>query len=214
MTVHLICSRCGSDNVRADAYAVWDSEQGDWVLHSVYDARICENCEGSATLLEIDEETKLEIGFYGMIKDDGGARLVEDHEVPDFFDVAVRTTALEIGDILTLFEFEDQNRKDANASLAGLTVLFPKAPIDWHLGKDVDLIPSGGSNYSHVSREQWEAHKANAPDVAGRDWVFCRYYEGAVNTGYVEDKYALCLTTGAKRSITVAEHYEIFGATD
>jgi len=33
-----------------------------------------------------------------------GARLVEDHEVPDFFDVMVRTTALESGYILTLFE--------------------------------------------------------------------------------------------------------------
>lgn len=214
MTMHLICSRCGSDNVRADAYAAWDSEQGDWVLHSVYDARICENCEGSSTLLEIDEETDLEIGFYGMINDSEGARLVEDHETPDFFDVVARTTALTSGDILTLFEFEDQSRKDANASMAGLTVLFPKAPIDWHLGKEAELIPSGGSNYSRVSRERWETHKSNAPDVAGRDWVFCRYYEGAVNTGYVEDRYALRLITGAKRSITVAEHYEIFGATD
>ena len=206
MTMHLICSRCGSDNVRADAYAAWDSERGGWVLHSVYDARICENCEGATTLLEIDEETELEIGFYGMINDSGGARLIQDHEVPDFFDVVVRTTALESGDILTLFEFEDQSRKDANASMAGLTVLFLKAPIDWHLGKDAELIPNGGSNYCRVSREQWEAHKANAPDVAGRDWVFCRFYEGAVNTGYIEDKYALCLITGAMRPITIAEH--------
>lgn len=123
------------------------SEQGDWVLHSVYDARTCENCEESTNLLEIDEETELEIGFYGMIKDSDGARLVEDHEVPDFFDVVVRTTALTSGDILTLFEFEDRSRKDANASLAGLTVLFPKAPIDWHLGKEDGLIPSGGTIY-------------------------------------------------------------------
>lgn len=95
MTVHLICSRCGSDNVRADAYAAWDSEQSDWVLHSVYDARICENCEGPTTLSEIDEETELEIGFYGMIKDSDGARLVEDHEVPDFFDVVVKRQCLD-----------------------------------------------------------------------------------------------------------------------
>ena len=214
MTIHLICCRCGSDNVRADAYAAWDSEEGDWVLHSVYDARICESCAGPTTLLEIDEETELEIGFYGMIKDGDGARLVEDHETPAFFDIVVRTTALTSGDILTLFEFDDQTRKDANASLAGLTVLFPKAPIDWHLGREFELIPSGGSNYCRVTRTQWEAHKANAPDVLGRDWVFCRFYEGAVNTGYVEDRYALCLITGAKRPITIAEHYTVFGATD
>ncbi len=214
MTLHLICSHCGSDNVRADAYASWSSEEGDWVLHSVYDARFCENCEREVSLLEIDEETEMEIGFYGMIKDGDGARRVEGHETPDFFDVMVRTTALESGDILTLFEFDDLSRKDANASLAGMSAIFPKAPIDWHLGKKPDLAPKIGWKYRNVTRAQWETHKANAPDVAGRDWAYFRFYEGAVNTGYVEDKYALCRITGAKRPITVDEHYEIFGATD
>ena len=83
MTLHLICSHCGSDNVRADAYASWSSEEGDWVLHSVYDARFCENCEREVSLLEIDEETEMEIGFYGMIKDGDGARRVEGHETPE-----------------------------------------------------------------------------------------------------------------------------------
>ena len=214
MTTHLICNRCGSDNVRADAYAAWDSAQGDWVLHSIYDARSCEDCEGPTTLLEVCEETELEIGIYGMVKDGEDLRLVEDHEQPEFFDVMVRTTALISGKILSLFEFEDLSRKDANASIAGMTVLFPKAPLDWHLGAAAQFIPSGGSKYCHVTRAQWEFHTANAPDVAGRDWVFCRFYDGAANSGQIEDKYALCLITGVKRQISISEHYEIFGATD
>ena len=214
MTTHLICSHCGSDNVRADAYASWSSEEGDWVLHSVYDARYCESCEQEVSLLEIDEETEMEIGFYGMIKDGDGARLVEDHEVPDFFDVMVRTTALESGEILTLFEFDDLTHKDANERMAFLTAIFPKAPIDWHLGNEPDLSPNLGWKYRNVTRAQWESHKANAPEVEGRDWAYFRFYYGAVNTGYVEDKYALCRITGAKRPITIAEHYNIFGATD
>jgi len=72
MPLHLICSHCGSNNVRVDAYASWSSEEGDWVLHSVNDARYCENCERETSLLETDEETEMEIGFFGMIKDEMG----------------------------------------------------------------------------------------------------------------------------------------------
>ena len=96
-------------------------------------------------------------------------RLVEDHEQPEFFDVMVRTNARISGEILSLFEFEGLNRQSANASIASMTALFPKAPLDWHLGADAKFIPSGGSKYCHVTRAQWEYHKANAPDVAGRD---------------------------------------------
>jgi hypothetical protein len=149
-----------------------------------------------------------------MIRDADGARLVEDHETPDFFDVMVRTTALESGDILTLFEFGDLTRKDANERMAFLMAIFPKTPIDWHLGSEPDLSPNLGWKYRNVTRAQWEAHKANAPEVEGRDWVYFRFYDGALNTGYVEDKYALCRITGAKRPITIEEHYQIFSATD
>lgn len=61
-----------------------------------------------------------------MIEDKDGARMVEDHETLGFFDIMVRTAALTSGDIPTLFEFEDQNRKEANTSLTGLTVCCPR----------------------------------------------------------------------------------------
>jgi len=122
--------------------------------------------------------------------------------------------ALESGDILTLFEFDDLTCKDANECMAFLMAIFPKTPIDWHLGNEPDLSPNLGWKYRNVIRAQWEAHKVNAPEVEGRDWTYFRSYDGAVNTGYIEDKYALCRITGAKRPITVEEHYEIFGGID
>jgi hypothetical protein len=48
---HVICATCGSENVRADAYASWDADTGEWVLHSIYDEKFCEVCETSTSLL-------------------------------------------------------------------------------------------------------------------------------------------------------------------
>ena len=45
-----VCTRCGSTAVLADAYAEWDVERQDWVLHSTYDNSTCEDCEGECSL--------------------------------------------------------------------------------------------------------------------------------------------------------------------
>lgn len=136
-TTHVICGTCGGSDVRADAWASWDTEKGDWVLHSTYDHRYCENCDGEVRLIEVDEAAELEIGFYGMVNvnKDGEARLVQDDETPDFFDIMVRTTNIEGGEIFTLFEVDDLNREQADSHMQHLTAKFPQAPIDWHLGK-------------------------------------------------------------------------------
>jgi len=86
--------------------------------------------------------------------------------------------------------------------------------IDWHLGKESEIPAKPGWKYRNVTRAQWEAHKTNAPEVEDRDRAYFQFYEGAVNTGYVEDKYVLCRIAGAKWPITADEHYYIFGATD
>ena len=67
MTTHKICRDCGSENIRVDAYGSWDSEKGDWILHSVYDETCCMECDGSVDLVTVDEETELEIRMFGMI---------------------------------------------------------------------------------------------------------------------------------------------------
>lgn len=49
-----ICAACKSDEIRKDAYAVWDVEKQEWVLHSVYDSTICECC-GTECTVEIEQ---------------------------------------------------------------------------------------------------------------------------------------------------------------
>lgn len=104
-------------------------------MAAVYDDRFCENCGEKPALLEVNEAEGLEIQVSGMIADgDNSFRLVEDHEAPAFFDVMVRTTALESGDILTLHEFDDLTKPEADKVLNDLIFQYPTTPISRFLG--------------------------------------------------------------------------------
>lgn len=140
MTIHIICSQCGSTDVYADATARWNAAKGEWIMGTVHDDRYCDCCGCEAELIEIDEAEGLEIGLYGMVNDGEGARLVEDYETPDFFDVVVRTTALESGDILTLLELANLPMTEASHKLDEMAALFPAAPTDLHMG----ILPAKG----------------------------------------------------------------------
>ena len=136
MTTHIICSACGSPDVYADATARWNAIKSEWVLGTVLDDRYCDQCGREANLIEVDEAEGLEIQVSGMIADgENSFRLVEDHETPAFFDVMVRTTALESGNILTLHEFDDLTRQEADKVLNDLLFIFRTTPISRFLGK-------------------------------------------------------------------------------
>lgn len=140
---HVICATCGSENVRADAYASWDADTGEWILHSIYDEKICEVCETSTSLLEVDEATGLEVQAFGMIYCDDGARLVQGREQPEFYDLIVKTLAVAGGEILTLHEFDDMNRPEVEKCLADMAMLYPSAPVNCFFG---DLVGSDRTN--------------------------------------------------------------------
>ncbi len=136
MTTHIICSACGSSDVYADATARWNANKSEWVLGAVLDDRYCDQCGAEANLIEVDEAEGLEIQVSGMIADgENSFRLVEDHETPAFFDVMVRTTALESGNILTLHEVDDLTRQEADKVLNDLLFIFRTKPISRFLGK-------------------------------------------------------------------------------
>lgn len=42
--VKLVCPKCGSDEVLADAYAEWDVDSQNWVLRTEFDNKICDSC--------------------------------------------------------------------------------------------------------------------------------------------------------------------------
>lgn len=127
---HMVCAECGSTNVRADAYAEWDADSGQWVLHSSYDAKYCANCEIGTSLLEVDEAIQLEIQMFGMVNDEDGSRLAEDDESPAFFDVMVTTTPFESGVILTLEEHENMTAKGAARVLSQMVEAYPTAAMN------------------------------------------------------------------------------------
>lgn len=52
--VKLLCPECGAEDVVLDAYAAWDVETQDWVLHSTYEEKRCNTC--GAEFDEADEE--------------------------------------------------------------------------------------------------------------------------------------------------------------
>lgn len=48
-----VCSHCGSDDVKGDAYAVWDTERQTWEVAGgdVFDkGAVCEKCDGETRL--------------------------------------------------------------------------------------------------------------------------------------------------------------------
>ena len=42
---HPICPHCNSDNIVADAWAIWNGPTSCWNLHSTYDHGFCLDCE-------------------------------------------------------------------------------------------------------------------------------------------------------------------------
>jgi predicted RNA-binding Zn-ribbon protein involved in translation (DUF1610 family) len=43
--IKYVCPACGSENVLRDAYAAWDIQKQEWVLHDTYNNRdVCNNC--------------------------------------------------------------------------------------------------------------------------------------------------------------------------
>jgi hypothetical protein len=51
--IKIVCSKCGSDDVRRDADAAWNVTTQDWELNAVYDQGYCEICGGEASLEEV-----------------------------------------------------------------------------------------------------------------------------------------------------------------
>jgi hypothetical protein len=52
--IKAVCSWCGGENVKLDAWAVFDFEAQAWVLESIFDAGYCDDCDGEANIDEID----------------------------------------------------------------------------------------------------------------------------------------------------------------
>lgn len=50
--VTIYCASCGSENVKADAYAEWNPELQMWEIVSLFDNTDCEDCGGECSTVE------------------------------------------------------------------------------------------------------------------------------------------------------------------
>lgn len=55
-----ICAECGSDDVRADAYAAWSVETQQWEIVTTFDNSDCEECGGECSLKWVDADHQRE----------------------------------------------------------------------------------------------------------------------------------------------------------
>jgi len=51
--VNYVCPECGGDNLLYDAFATWDVDAQELVLHSTYETVRCEDCDKEVTQKEI-----------------------------------------------------------------------------------------------------------------------------------------------------------------
>lgn len=51
-----VCEKCGSSDVRVDAYASWNPHTKQWELAELFDEEVCMSCGGSTNLVEKDLE--------------------------------------------------------------------------------------------------------------------------------------------------------------
>jgi hypothetical protein len=50
----IVCSECGSENVRRDATAAWSFEAQVWQVAGILDCGTCEDCECERRLMDIE----------------------------------------------------------------------------------------------------------------------------------------------------------------
>lgn len=51
--LRMVCSHCGSEEVKRDAWATWSTETQEWELSDTFDNAYCDDCDGETS---IDEE--------------------------------------------------------------------------------------------------------------------------------------------------------------
>ena len=134
LRIHYLCKDCGSSDVFVDASAHWDPEQSDWVLRSTHDATYCTQCAADCELVKLNEANDIEVQGFGMVATPDGTRLVEDHEMPQSFDLIVKTIPVEAGGVtsetFTLLEYDDLTRERVEERLVYVDYLYPFAGVE------------------------------------------------------------------------------------
>lgn len=58
--IKYVCKKCGSDDLRYDAWAEWCIEKQEMILSATFDYCWCERCQGEAKVIEKKINSDLE----------------------------------------------------------------------------------------------------------------------------------------------------------
>ena len=50
------CNICGSEEIVADAWAIWNSDKDEWELYDTYPNYYCNSCEHECSIIEKEVE--------------------------------------------------------------------------------------------------------------------------------------------------------------
>lgn len=56
MNIKYKCKYCGSENVKVDAWVIWDSEKQDYVVDEIFDNEYCVDCDHAGNNISVSEE--------------------------------------------------------------------------------------------------------------------------------------------------------------
>jgi len=127
--VRIVCSCCGSEDIREDAYCSWDVELQDWVLSAAMPGNaVCERCGGECSTEEVpvsydpwafprdinrvivrenSDRKVFEVYHYapGVVR--GDAEVLEDFGVLAYANQAAKDFAAQFDDCVVVLEGED-----------------------------------------------------------------------------------------------------------
>jgi hypothetical protein len=46
------CGTCGGENVKFDAWAIWDAEAQRWEVATTFDYAVCDDCDGETRVVD------------------------------------------------------------------------------------------------------------------------------------------------------------------
>jgi hypothetical protein len=132
----MVCSECGSTDVRRDAWAEWDHRKQDWVLGTVYDAGHCENCDGEARLEEeiaaIHPRTRFpQAGSFWKLNGGHSGDIV----------IVKRSRKVQLSSVLVEYSYQSSEMKwarELDDFLAHYSPLFRKRPTEPWKPEDAD----------------------------------------------------------------------------
>ena len=52
--VKYVCTECGCDEIKCDAWATWDEYKQRWILDDTFDMTYCPDCDGTCTTREVE----------------------------------------------------------------------------------------------------------------------------------------------------------------